>query len=111
MDTGIGNVSTLKDVALELKKVPTKNITFTTVPVLDNPAEKVKATVVVNQSQAPAVFDAIKNDVSFTAVKQKEKKEKAEVAARPQGHPFRRRRHPRGHLQRRRPGRQRTGDS
>ncbi|KPH98513.1 LCP family protein [Streptomyces mirabilis] len=85
VDTGIGNVSTLKDVALELKKVPTKNITFTTVPVLDNPAEKVKATVVVNQSQAPAVFDAIKNDVSFTAVKQKEKKEKAEVAARLKG--------------------------
>ncbi|GHD64138.1 LytR family transcriptional regulator [Streptomyces mirabilis] len=85
VDTGIGKVSTLKDVALELKKVPTKNITFTTVPVLDNPAEKVKATVVVNQSQAPAVFDAIKNDVSFTAVKQKEKKEKAEVAARLKG--------------------------
>ncbi|MFE4817096.1 LCP family protein [Streptomyces sp. NPDC056704] len=85
VDTGIGKVSTLKDVALELKKVPTKNITFTTVPVLDNPAEKVKATVVVNQSQAPAVFDAIKGDVSFTAVKQKEKKEKAEVAARLKG--------------------------
>lgn len=85
VDTGIGKVSTLKDVALELKKVPTKNITFTTVPVLDNPAEKVKATVVVNQSQAPAVFDAIKDDVSFTAVKQKEKKEKAEVAARLKG--------------------------
>ncbi|MER7683985.1 LCP family protein [Streptomyces sp. NPDC097610] len=85
VDTGIGKVSTLKDVALELKKVPTKNITFTTVPVLDNPAEKVKATVVVNQSQAPAVFDAIKSDVSFTAVKQKEKKEKAEVAARLKG--------------------------
>ncbi|MET7777526.1 LCP family protein [Streptomyces mirabilis] len=85
VDTGIGKVSTLKDVALELKKVPTKNITFTTVPVLDNPAEKVKATVVVNESQAPAVFDAIKNDVSFTAVKQKEKQEKAEVAARLKG--------------------------
>ncbi|WP_075027368.1 LCP family protein [Streptomyces mirabilis] len=85
VDTGIGKVSTLKDVALELKRVPTKNITFTTVPVLDNPAEKVKATVIVNQSQAPAVFDAIKNDVSFTAVKQKEKKEKAEVAARLKG--------------------------
>ncbi|MFF3581522.1 LCP family protein [Streptomyces mirabilis] len=85
VDTGIGKVSTLKDVALELKKVPTKNITFTTVPVLDNPAEKVKATVVVNESQAPAVFDAIKSDVSFTAVKQKEKKEKAEVAARLKG--------------------------
>ncbi len=39
VDTGIGKVSTLKDVALELKKVPTKNITFMTVPVIDNPAD------------------------------------------------------------------------
>jgi LCP family protein required for cell wall assembly len=85
VDTGIGKASTLKDMALELKKVPPKNITFLTVPVLDNPAEKVKATVVVNQSTAPAVFQAIKDDVSFTAVKQKEKKEKAAVAARLKG--------------------------
>ncbi|MER7680663.1 MULTISPECIES: LCP family protein [unclassified Streptomyces] len=85
VDTGLGKVSTLKDVALELKKVPPKNITFTTVPVLDNPAEKVKATVVVNQALAPQVFSAIADDVSFTAVKQKEKKEKAEVAARLKG--------------------------
>lgn len=85
VDTGIGKVSTLKDVALELKKVPTKNITFTTVPVLDNPAETVKATVVVNETTAPEVFDAIKSDVSFTAVKQQEQKEKAAVAARLKG--------------------------
>ncbi|WP_369259923.1 LCP family protein [Streptomyces sp. R35] len=85
VDTGIGSVSTLKDIALELKKVPAKNITFTTVPVIDNPTEKVHATVVVNPTTAPAVFDAIKNDVSFTAVKQKEKKEKAAVAARLKG--------------------------
>ncbi|WP_369247059.1 LCP family protein [Streptomyces sp. R41] len=85
VDKGIGRVSTLKDMALELKKVPTKNITFTTVPVIDNPAEKVHATVVVNPTTSQAVFDAIKNDVSFTAVKQKEKKEKAAVAARLKG--------------------------
>ncbi|MFC7264858.1 LCP family protein [Streptomyces lutosisoli] len=85
VDTGIGKVSTLKDIALELKKVPAKNITFTTVPVIDNPTEKVHATVVVNPTTAPEVFDAIKNDVSFTAVKQKEKKEKAAVAARLKG--------------------------
>jgi cyanate lyase len=71
--------------ALELKKVPPKNITFTTVPVIDNPAEKVKATVVVNESKGPQVFDMIKNDISFTEVKKKEKKEKAAVAARLEG--------------------------
>ncbi|MEV0930588.1 LCP family protein [Streptomyces phaeochromogenes] len=85
VDTGIGKVSTLKDVALELKKVPPKNITFTTVPVKDNPAEKIKATVVVDESRAPQVFQMIKSDTSFTAVKKKEAKEKAAVAARLKG--------------------------
>ncbi|MCX4908207.1 LCP family protein [Streptomyces sp. NBC_00878] len=85
VDTGIGKVSTLKDVALELKKVPPKNISFTTVPVVDNPAEKIKATVVVDESRAPQVFQMIKSDTSLTAVKQKEAKEKAAVAARLKG--------------------------
>ncbi|MEU4146872.1 LCP family protein [Streptomyces parvulus] len=85
VDKAIGKVGTLKDMALELKKVPPKNITFTTVPVIDNPAEKVKATVVVNETTGPQVFDMIRNDVSFTEVKQKEKKEAAAVAARLKG--------------------------
>ncbi|MZE46081.1 LytR family transcriptional regulator [Streptomyces sp. SID5477] len=89
VDSAIGNVGTLKDIALELKKVPPKNITFATVPVIDNPAEKVKATVVVNEAKAPQVFDMIKNDVSFTEVEQKKKdkkkKEDAAVAARLEG--------------------------
>ncbi|MER5384997.1 LCP family protein [Streptomyces sp. NPDC002688] len=85
VDTGIGKVNTLKDMAMELKKVPTKNITFTTVPVIDNPAEKTPVTVVVSPTASQPVFDAIKNDVSFTAVKQKAKKEKAAVAARLKG--------------------------
>ncbi|MZE71151.1 LCP family protein [Streptomyces sp. SID5789] len=85
VDKAIGKVGTLKDMALELKKVPPKNITFTTVPVIDNPAEKVKATVVVNETKGPQVFDMIRNDISFTEVKQKEKKEAAAVAARLKG--------------------------
>ncbi|MFF8574579.1 LCP family protein [Streptomyces sp. NPDC005047] len=85
VDKAIGKVGTLKDLALELKKVPPKNITFTTVPVIDNPAEKVKATVVVNETTGPQVFDMIRNDISFTEVKQKEKKEAAAVAARLKG--------------------------
>ncbi|WP_424869481.1 LCP family protein [Streptomyces sp. SAI-229] len=85
VDSAIGTVGTLKDIALELKKVPPKNITFLTVPVVDNPAEKVRATVVPNASKAPQVFDMIANDVSFTEVKQKEKKEAAAVAARLKG--------------------------
>jgi hypothetical protein len=85
VDKAIGSVGTLKDVALEMKQVPTKNITFTTVPVKDNPAETVKATVVLDESKAPQVFDMIKNDVSFTEVKQQKKKEKDAEAARLKG--------------------------
>ncbi|PWJ03416.1 LytR family transcriptional regulator [Streptomyces sp. NWU49] len=85
VDTGIGRVSTLKDVALELKKVPPKNISFTTVPVKDNPAEKIKATVVLDESKAPRLFEAIRNDVSLTEVKRRKKKEKDAVAARLKG--------------------------
>ncbi|MDQ1070083.1 LCP family protein [Streptomyces canus] len=85
VDEAIGKVGTLKDIALELKKVPTKNITFMTIPVKDNPAESTPVTVVVDESKAPQVVDAINNDVSFTEVKAQEKKEKAEVAARLKG--------------------------
>ncbi|MFF1723651.1 LCP family protein [Streptomyces sviceus] len=85
VDKAIGNVGTLKDIALELKKVPTKNITFMTIPVKDNPAEPRPVTVVVDESKAPQIVDAINNDVSFTEVKAQQKKEKAEVAARLKG--------------------------
>ncbi|MER7488755.1 LCP family protein [Streptomyces sp. NPDC126497] len=81
VDSAIGKVGTLKDIALELKKVPPKNITFLTVPVVDNPAEKVRATVVPDESKAPQVFGMIANDVSFTEVKKKEKKEKKKESA------------------------------
>ncbi|MEU9991892.1 LCP family protein [Streptomyces sp. NPDC048045] len=85
VDKGIGSVSTLKDIALELKKVPPKNISFVTVPVRDNPAEKVHATVVVDQAAAPPVFDAIRNDASFTEVKKRQKAAKDAQAARLKG--------------------------
>ncbi|MGW5333997.1 LCP family protein [Streptomyces bauhiniae] len=85
VDQGIKSVSTLKDIALEMKKVPPKNITFLTVPVVDNPAEKVHATVVVNQTAGPEIFDAINNDVSFTDVKKKEQAAKDAQAARLKG--------------------------
>ncbi|WP_031225759.1 LCP family protein [Streptomyces roseochromogenus] len=86
VDKGISSVGTLKDIALELKKVPPKNISFVTVPVVDNPADGVvHKTVIVNQATAPAVFDAIKNDVSFTEVKKKQKEEKDAEAARLKG--------------------------
>ncbi|WP_053675659.1 LCP family protein [Streptomyces sp. NRRL B-1140] len=85
VDSQLDSIGKLKDLGLELGKLNTKNLTFTTVPVIDNPTEKVKATVVLNESTAPQVFDMIRNDVSFTAVKEQKKKEAAAVAARLKG--------------------------
>ncbi|WAZ22167.1 LCP family protein [Streptomyces cinnabarinus] len=85
VDSTLDSIGKLKDLGLELGKLNTENLTFTTVPVIDNPAETVKATVVVNETTAPEVFDMIKNDVSFTEVKAQKKKEKAAVAARLKG--------------------------
>ncbi|MEV5985676.1 LCP family protein [Streptomyces sp. NPDC052051] len=86
VDKGIGKGTTLKDVALELKKVPPKNISFVTVPVKDNPADGVvKKTVIVDQNLAPGVFNAINNDVSFTEVAKKKKAKKDAESARLKG--------------------------
>ncbi|MFD7403103.1 LCP family protein [Streptomyces sp. NPDC059866] len=85
VDSQLDSIGKLKDLGLELGKLDTKNLTFTTVPVVDNPAETVKATVVPHPTQASEVFEAIQNDVSFTEVKQQKAKEKAAVAARLKG--------------------------
>ncbi|GCB48785.1 LCP family protein [Streptomyces sp. NL15-2K] len=76
VDSQLDDITKLKDLGMELGKLNTKNLSFVTVPVIDNPAEKVKATVVPNEATAPQVFDMIKNDVSFTEV-EAQKKEKA----------------------------------
>ncbi|GGR88571.1 LytR family transcriptional regulator [Streptomyces humidus] len=70
VDSQLDSINKLKDLGMELGKLDIKNLTFTTVPVVDNPAEKVKATVVLDNASAPAVFQLIRDDVSFTAVKQ-----------------------------------------
>ncbi|MEU3663828.1 LCP family protein [Streptomyces sp. NPDC032940] len=85
VDSKLDSIGKLKDLGLELGKLDTKNLTFTTVPVVDNPAEKVKATVVLKEQPAAEVFSMIQNDISFTEVKQQQKKEAAAVAARLKG--------------------------
>ncbi|MFE0511895.1 LCP family protein [Streptomyces sp. NPDC058964] len=85
VDSKLDSIGKLKDLGLELGKLNPKNLTFTTVPVVDNPAEKIKATVVLNESKAPEVFQAIKDDVSFTDVKKKQKAVKDAQAARLKG--------------------------
>ncbi|MEV7088295.1 LCP family protein [Streptomyces sp. NPDC093085] len=80
VDTGIGTIKKLSDLAQEMAKVPAKNITFMTLPVLDNPEEVVKATVVVNEAKAKPLFAMMQNDVSLTEVEAKEKKDKQAAA-------------------------------
>ncbi|MEU3609712.1 LCP family protein [Streptomyces sp. NPDC035033] len=86
VDKGIGSAAKLVTLAKELAKVDLKNITFLTVPVVDNPDEPPnrRATVVLDPVKAPQVFSMIENDTSFTEVKKKEadaKKAKAQAQA------------------------------
>ncbi|MEV0035593.1 LCP family protein [Streptomyces sp. NPDC050804] len=81
VDTGIGSIDKLSGLAKELAKVDPKNITFTTLPVVDNPAEVVKATVVVNEAKAKPLFAMMQSDTSLTEVKQQEKAAKSKQEA------------------------------
>jgi hypothetical protein len=69
VDTAIGSVTKLSSLARDLSAVDTKHITFATLPVVDNPHEKVHATVVVDGTKAPQLVSMIKRDVSLTQVK------------------------------------------
>ncbi|MFF0741087.1 LCP family protein [Streptomyces sp. NPDC004111] len=83
VDSGIGSIGKLQSLAEELSKVDPKNITFATLPVLDNPDEPVgrKATVVVNNEKADPLFAMMRADTSLTEVKKKEKEQKAQANA------------------------------
>ncbi|NXY99138.1 LCP family protein [Streptomyces sp. BR123] len=72
VDSGIGSIEKLTNLAGELKDMNLKNVTFTTLPVLDNPAEKVKATVVLDNALADPLLQMIRGDVSLTEVEKKE---------------------------------------
>ncbi|MFI8892307.1 LCP family protein [Streptomyces paradoxus] len=85
VDSQLSTIKKLADLGAELGKFDTKNLTFATVPVVDNPAEKIKATVVLKEPQAQQLFAMVRDDVSLTDVKQQKKKEKAAEAARLKG--------------------------
>ncbi|MEU8959970.1 LCP family protein [Streptomyces sp. NPDC048518] len=85
VDSKIADIMKLKSLGMELGKLDVKNLSFTTVPVVDNPAEKVHTTVVPAPAKAEQLFAMMRADQSLTAVKKKQKKEKAEVAARLKG--------------------------
>lgn len=64
VDSGIGSVDKLKDLATDISKVDTKNITFATVPVLDDPKDKDR--LILKQPDAGQLFSMIANDRSLT---------------------------------------------
>ncbi|WP_030623945.1 LCP family protein [Streptomyces sclerotialus] len=77
VDTGIGTASKLMDLAKDLSRVDVKNVTFATVPVLDNPEDP--ATVILDEAKAEPLFKMVQADHSLTKTKKKEKsKKKAE---------------------------------
>jgi LCP family protein required for cell wall assembly len=82
VDTGIGTVGKLTDLAKDLQRVNVKNITFATVPVLDNPDDP--ATVVLDEAKAEPLFKMVQADKSLTKTKKGAKgKEPAKVAKAP----------------------------
>ncbi len=68
VDSAIDDVNKLKDLALDVSRVDTKNITFTTVPVLDDPTDSNR--LVLKPGDAQQLFAMIAADRSLTDVPQ-----------------------------------------
>ncbi|MEU5720017.1 LCP family protein [Streptomyces sp. NPDC020403] len=81
VDSGIGSIKKLTSLAKELGRIDTKNITFVTLPVIDNPAEPTPVTVVVDPQKSQQLFAVMRSDTSLTEVKKKEKAARTERAA------------------------------
>ncbi|WP_354640853.1 LCP family protein [Kitasatospora camelliae] len=70
VDSGINDVNKLKDLALDLSGVDTSKITFTTVPVVDDPKDPNR--LALKEPDAGQLFSMIANDRSLTEVAQPE---------------------------------------
>ncbi|MFE9820209.1 LCP family protein [Streptomyces sp. NPDC005773] len=81
VDTAIGTVPKLSSLAKELTKIDTKNISFVTLPVIDNPAEPKPITVVVDPVKAPQLFSMMQEDTSLTEVAAQKKAAKSKQDA------------------------------
>ncbi|MCM2413731.1 LCP family protein [Streptomyces sp. RKAG290] len=81
VDSAINSVPKLTSLAKELKKIDTKNISFVTVPVIDNPAEPKPITVVVDPNKAPQLFSMMQDDTSLTEVAAQKKAAKSKQDA------------------------------
>ncbi|MEW2399782.1 LCP family protein [Streptomyces sp. NPDC046862] len=74
VDSKIADLRKLAALGQEIGKVKTKNLTFTTVPVIDNTDG---ATVLPTPVKAQELFDTIKDDVSLSEVKKQQKEKEA----------------------------------
>ncbi|WP_333909835.1 LCP family protein [Streptomyces sp. ACA25] len=66
VDTGIGDIRKLSDLARDLSQVPVPDISFVMLPVLDNPDETVRATVVLDEANALPLFRMLQEGKSLT---------------------------------------------
>nr|WP_234380432.1 LCP family protein [Streptomyces sp. CMB-StM0423] len=71
VDSGIGSAKKLMDLANDLKKVPQDEITFATLPVLDNPEDD--ATVLMDEAKAKPLFKLLAADKPFDGAKKGKK--------------------------------------
>ncbi|WP_424213469.1 LCP family protein [Streptomyces sp. BI20] len=84
VDKGLASVGKLVSLGGELRGVNPKNMTFTTLPVYDNPADK--NTVLIRKDAADPLIKMIRDDVSLTKARaEADAKKEAEEAARLQG--------------------------
>ncbi|OEV05466.1 LCP family protein [Streptomyces oceani] len=74
VDSGIGSIKKLVELGKDLRRVDTENVTFATVPVVDNPQDP--ATVVLNESAAEPLFKMVQQDKSLTKTDKGKKKDK-----------------------------------
>lgn len=81
VDSAIGSVPKLSKLAKELTKIDTKNITFVTLPVIDNPAEPTPITVVVDPVKSPQLLSMMQEDTSLTEVAAQKKAAKGKQDA------------------------------
>ncbi|MGW3657795.1 LCP family glycopolymer transferase [Streptomyces sp. NPDC005151] len=81
VDKAIGSGTKLVSLAKELSKVDTKNITFVTAPVIDNPAEPKPITVVLRPEKADQLFAMMREDTSLTEVKKQKQAAKSKQDA------------------------------
>lgn len=81
VDKAIGSVPKLTTLAKELTKIDTKNISFVTLPVIDNPAEPKPITVVPDPVKAPQLFSMMQADTSLTEVAAQKKAAKGKQDA------------------------------